>query len=168
MYTETSIVMRGDPKCIFALGAEIEAWPRILPHYRGVTLSERAVLPDGLVHKVAVMRAWRQFGPVKVPVVWKTIQDVDTARELLHFIHIGGFTKGMDVYWRLTPEGEATRVTITHDFILRWPLVGEFVAHWIVGQLFVDAIAQRTLRTIKRMVESEAVMREERTGVTGA
>ena len=60
-------------------------------------------------------------------------------------MHIGGFTKGMDVSWLLTPEGDATRVTITHDFTLTWPLIGEFVAHRIVGQFFVDAIARRTL-----------------------
>jgi len=41
MYTETSVVMRGPRERIFALGAGIEDWPRILPHYRAVTLSER-------------------------------------------------------------------------------------------------------------------------------
>jgi len=162
MYTETTLVMRGDPKRIFALGAAIEDWPRILPHYRAVILSGRTEAPDGSLHKVATMRASRQFGPLKMPVGWKTTQDVNAETGLLRFVHIGGFTKGMDVYWRFTPEGDATRVTITHDFTLHWPLVGEFVAHRIVGQLFVDAIARRTLGTIKGMVESEAAMRTER------
>ncbi len=153
MYTETSVVMRGERARIFALGAGIEEWPRILPHYRRVTLTERTVQPDGTVHTVAVMKAWRVFPVGKIPVGWKTIQDSSADTGLLHFVHIGGFTKGMDVYWLLTPEGDATRVTITHDFTLRWPLIGEFVAHRIVGQFFVDAIARRTLGCIKAMVE---------------
>jgi ribosome-associated toxin RatA of RatAB toxin-antitoxin module len=154
VYTETSVVMHGPREHIFALGAAIEEWPRILPHYRAVTLTERTVRPDGTTHKVATMKAWRPLRFGKIPVGWKTSQESNPQTELLHFLHIGGFTKGMDVYWLLAAEGDATRVTITHDFTLGWPLVGEFVAHRIVGQFFVDAIARRTLNCIKAMVEA--------------
>lgn len=147
------MLMRGERGRIFALGSEIEEWPRILPHYRTVTLTERTTQPDGTTHKVAVMKAFRPLPIGKIPVSWKTILDSDPKTELLHFVHIGGFTKGMDVHWRLTGEGDATRVTITHDFTLRWPLIGDFVAHRIVGQFFVDGIARRTLGCIKAMVE---------------
>jgi hypothetical protein len=153
MYTETSVVMNGPRKPIFMLGAAIEDWPIILPHYRSVVLSERTKQPDGTIHNVATMKAWRLLPLGKIPVGWKTILDSNAETGLLHFVHIGGFTKGMDVYWRLAPEGDATRVTITHDFTLRWPLVGEFVARRIVGQFFVDAIARRTLNRIKAIVE---------------
>ena len=156
MYTETSVVMQGPRERIFALGAAIEDWPLILPHYRSVLLTERTVQPDGTMHKVGTMKAWRRMPFGKIPVGWKTIQESNAATGLLHFVHIGGFTKGMDVYWHVQPEGDATRVTITHDFTLRWPLIGGFVAHWIVGKFFVDAIARRTLLRIKRMVEREA------------
>lgn len=155
MYTETSVVMQGPRERIFALGAAIEDWPIILPHYRSVTLTERAEQPDGTIHKVATMKAWRPLPFGKIPVGWKTIQESNPKTGLLHFLHIGGFTKGMDVYWLLKPEGDATRVTITHDFTLRWPLIGAFVAHRIVGRFFVDAIARRTLNRIKAMVEGE-------------
>jgi ribosome-associated toxin RatA of RatAB toxin-antitoxin module len=155
MYTETSVVMHGPRERIFALGAAIEDWPIILPHYRAVTLTERTKQPDGTVHKVATMKAWRLLPFGKIPVGWKTIQDSNPRTGLLHFVHIGGFTKGMDVYWLMRPEGVATRVTITHDFTLRWPLIGGFVAHRIVGQFFVDAIARRTLNHIRAMVEGE-------------
>ncbi|MGI8688382.1 MAG: SRPBCC family protein [Thermomicrobiales bacterium] len=154
MYTETSVVMHGPRERIFALGAAIEDWPLILPHYRSVMLTERTVRLDGTTYKVATMKAWRLLPFGKIPVGWRTIQESNPATGLLHFLHIGGFTKGMDVYWRLKPEGDATRVTITHDFTLKWPLVGEFVAHRIVGQFFVDAIARRTLNSIKMMVEA--------------
>jgi hypothetical protein len=155
MYTETSVVMNGPRKHIFALGAAIEDWPIILPHYRSVVLTERTEQPDGTIHNVATMKAWRLLPFGKIPVGWRTILDSNAETGLLHFVHIGGFTKGMDVFWLLTPEGDATRVTITHDFTLRWPLIGEFVAHRIVGQFFVDAIAHRTLSRIKTMVEGE-------------
>ncbi|MHB8645302.1 MAG: type II toxin-antitoxin system RatA family toxin [Thermomicrobiales bacterium] len=153
MYTETSVVMHGPRERIFALGAAIEDWPLILPHYRAVLLTERTVRPDGTTHKVATMKAWRLLPFGKIPVGWKTIQESNVATGLLHFVHIGGFTKGMDVSWLLTPEEDATRVTITHDFTLKWPLIGGFIAHRIVGQFFVDAIARRTLHCIKARVE---------------
>jgi len=156
VYTETSVVMHGPREQIFALGAAIEDWPIILPHYRSVMLTERTVQPDGTIQKIATMKAWRLLPFGKIPVGWKTIQESNTATGLLHFLHIGGFTKGMDVYWLLKPEGDATRVTITHDFPLRWPLIGELVAHRIVGKFFVDAIARRTLHCIKAMVEATA------------
>ncbi len=156
MYTETSIVMHGPRKRIFALGAAIEDWPIILPHYRSVVLTERTEQPGGTIRTVATMKAWRMLPFGKIPVGWRTILDSNAETSLLHFVHIGGFTKGMDVHWLLTPQGDATRVTITHDFTLRWPVVGAFVAHRIVGQFFVDAIARRTLNRIKALVEGEA------------
>ena len=159
MYTETSVVMEGSPERIFALGAAIEDWPIILPHYRSVRLTERTVRPDGTTHKVATMKAWRLLPFGKIPVGWRTILDSNAPTGLLHFVHIGGFTKGMDVYWLLKPEGDATRVTITHDFTLKWPLVGAFVAHRIVGHFFVDAIARRTLNCIKALLEGNLTPR---------
>lgn len=153
MHTETSIVIGGSRSDIFALAATIEDWPRILPHYRAVMLEERAEQADGTIHNVAVMKAWRPLPIGKIPVGWKTILDSNAETELLHFVHIGGFTRGMDVYWRLTAEGNATRVTISHDFTLTWPVIGNLVAHRIVGQFFVDGIARRTLAQIKTMVE---------------
>lgn len=155
MYTETSVIINGPQAHIFALGTAIEDWPIILPHYRSVVLHEKTAQPDGTVHRVATMKAWRLLHIGRIPVGWKTTQESNPETNLLHFVHIGGFTKGMDVYWRLTPEGDATRVTITHDFTLRWPIIGELVAHRIVGQFFVDAIARRTLNRIKEIVEAE-------------
>jgi len=155
MYTETSVVMEGSPERIFALGTAIEDWPLILPHYRSVLMTERTMRPDGTTHKVATMKAWRPLPFGRIPVGWKTTLDSNASTGLLHFVHIGGFTKGMDVYWLLKPVGDATRVTITHDFALRWPLIGGFVAHRIVGRFFVDAIARRTLHCIKEMVEGK-------------
>ncbi len=156
MYTETSVVMHGSREQIFALGAAIEDWPLILSHYRSVVLTERTIQPDGTIHKIATMKAWRLLPLGKLPVSWKTIQESNAVNGRLHFLHIGGFTKGMDVYWLLKPEGDATRVTITHDFTLKWPLIGNFIAHRIVGPFFVDAIARRTLRCIKAIVEEKA------------
>ena len=51
-----------------------------------------------------------------------------------------------------TPEG--VRVEITHDLDLRWPLIGGFVAKYIVGLFFIHHIATKTLAGLKRKVES--------------
>jgi hypothetical protein len=153
------MLMRGPREYIFALGAAIEDWPLILPHYRSVLLTQRTVRPDGTTHTVATMKAWRLLPFGKIPVGWKTTLESNVATGLLHFVHIGGFTKGMDVHWLLTSESDATRVTITHEFTLKWPLIGSFIARRIVGHFFVDAIARRTLTCIQAMVEENRTPR---------
>jgi hypothetical protein len=62
----------------------------------------------------------------------------------------------MEVEWRLDPaaDGEVV-VTIVHELTLRWPLIGGAVARWIVGPLFVEPIAARTLAQIKALAEHE-------------
>ncbi len=158
MFTETTITMYGDRDAIFRLGSEIERWPAILPHYRAVTLYEYATMEDRTVRKTATMQASRFLPVGTIPVAWKTILEIDDRTQTLHFVHIGGFTKGMDVYWHLTPDGTGTKVTITHDWQLRWPLIGGWVTGFVCHQ-FVDAIARRTLRCIKTMVEITVPMK---------
>ena len=73
------------------------------------------------------------------------------------FKHIGGITRGMDVEWRLEPEGDSTRVTISHELSYPVPLLGPLFARFVVGDLFVRNIAGKTLACIKQIVEAEAL-----------
>jgi hypothetical protein len=45
-------------------------------------------------------------------------------------------------------------VRIEHALELRWPLIGRFAAERVIGPQFIDAIAGRTLRTIKGLAEA--------------
>jgi ribosome-associated toxin RatA of RatAB toxin-antitoxin module len=146
MRTENTVEMRGELDHIVALAADTERWPEILPHYRWVTLLE-----GGGDHKTVEMAAKRDFIPVK----WRALQTVERDGEtpVIRFHHIGGVTKGMDVAWLFKVKDGAVDVTIDHDFTPPWPIVGNLVSNYIIGPQFIEAIAGKTLATIKAIVE---------------
>jgi hypothetical protein len=47
------------------------------------------------------------------------------------------------------------RVSITHELRLEVPVVRSRVGQWVVGELFVKAVAGRTLACLKQRVEGE-------------
>jgi hypothetical protein len=147
MRTANTVLMRGEIDHIVDLAVATERWPEILPHYRWVT-----VLEGGGDHKAVEMAARRGRFPVK----WRARQDVerDGPTPVIRFHHIGGVTKGMDVAWTFAPGPDGVAVTIDHDFAPPWPVVGDLVADRIIGPHFVEAIAGRTLATIKGIVEN--------------
>ena len=147
METTNEITIRAPAEAVFALAAETERWPQILPHYRWV----RRVRGDEQ-HKIVEMAAWRDIYPVR----W-TAEQRNLPEELrITFKHVRGISRGMDVEWRLTRTPDGTHVRIWHSFHSSLPLVGEFFAHRIVGQLFVGNIAGKTLKRIKHLAERNA------------
>ncbi len=129
---------------IFSLAAEVERWPEILPHYRYV---RRLPADDGT--RLFAMGARRGL----VPVAWAATQRPLPAVRRIEFHHTGGVTRGMEVAWRFEPANEGWDVSIEHELDLRWPLIGRFAAERVIGPHFIDAIAGRTLRTIKGLAE---------------
>jgi hypothetical protein len=146
MRTANTVEMAADLDRIVALASDTERWPVILPHYRWVTL-----LDGGGDHKTVEMAARRG----RIPVKWRAVQDVERngGSPVIRFRHIGGVTKGMEVAWTFAENDGTVAVTIDHDFSPPWPLIGDVVADHIIGPHFVEAIAGRTLRTIKAIVE---------------
>jgi uncharacterized membrane protein len=146
MQTANTVTMTAGLDRIVALAADIERWPVILPHYRWVTL-----LDGGGDRKTVEMAARRG----RIPVKWRAVQEIDRSgpTPVIRFHHIGGVTKGMDVAWTFAPKGTSVTVRINHRFAPPWPLVGSLVADRIVGPHFVEAIAGKTLATIKAIVE---------------
>lgn len=130
---------------IFDLAAEIERWPEILPHYRYV---RRLPAGEGVRH--FAMGARR--GPI--PVRWAAIQRPRPETRRIEFTHTAGVTRGMEVAWHFEPAGDGWDVSIEHALELRWPVIGGFAAERVIGPQFIDAIARRTLRTIKGLAEA--------------
>jgi hypothetical protein len=94
-------------------------------------------------------------GPI--PVRWQA--DVRPLPDgvTVEFTHTGGVTSGMEVAWRLVERGDGvTDVAIEHELDLGWPLIGGFAAERIIGPLFIEAIARRTLRRMKVIAETAA------------
>ena len=55
------------------------------------------------------MAAWRPFGVVNYPTWWVSEMRVDRATPAVHYRHVRGITTGMDVVWRIEPQGDEHR-----------------------------------------------------------
>lgn len=136
----------------FRVGADVERWPEILPHYRWVRFETKQAFAQGIVE----MAAWRPFGPVKYPTWWKSEMWHDTDAPAVYYKHVGGITRGMDVRWEFVSEGTGTRVRIVHEWDgPRWPLISKVAADVVIGPIFISAIAQRTLTGVAAEAERQ-------------
>ena len=152
MRTVDALRMHAPASRVFEAATAVERWPDILSHYRWVTRHA----PEGDA-EVVEMAAWRPFGALKYPTWWKSYMWVDEAELRVRYRHVQGITRGMDVEWRLEPDGDATEVSIVHEWSgPAWPLIRRPAADWVIGPVFVSAIAARTLAGICRHVESDA------------
>lgn len=138
----------------FEVAADVERWPEILPHYRWVRFLRREGFAEGRVE----MAAWRLFGPVGWPTWWMSEMTHDRAARTVHYTHVKGITRGMDVVWEVVAlPGDRAHLRIVHEWGgPAWPLIGGFAARAVIGPHFVSAIAQRTLAGIAREAEARA------------
>lgn len=150
--TENTIDIHAPADLVYELAAHVENWPRILAHYRYVTLGDRGVGPD-LQARVAMSA--RRSG---IPVRWAATQALHPAVRRITYRHVEGFTKGMDVEWRIEEcDGGITRATIVHTLTSSSAWLRSSMAEYVIGHIFVEHIACETLRGIKRQAESLAM-----------
>lgn len=148
MRTVDRITIRAAPERVFAVAADVERWPDFLPHYRWVRMLERS---DHV--SLVEMAAWRPFGPLRYPTWWVSEMWLEPGRAV-HYRHVRGITRGMEVAWRLTPRDDRVDVEIVHQWRgPAWPLIGKLAAEWVIGPVFIHAIASRTLAGVKRRAE---------------
>jgi ribosome-associated toxin RatA of RatAB toxin-antitoxin module len=151
MRTVDAIRMHAPIDRVFALASNVERWPEWLSHYRWVRFLDRR--PGG---GVVEMSANRPFGVLDWPTWWTSEIWIEPARHAVRYRHIRGITTGMEVEWSLRPDGDATDVTIVHEWSgPRWPLIRRPAAEWVIGPLFVHGIASRTLAGLKQAVEAD-------------
>ena len=131
---------------IFETAADLELWPKILPHYRYIRYLERS--PN---RNVVVMAARRSGLPIK----WTSEQIIDREKTEVRFHHLKAFSKGMDVVWTFTDHSEGVLVEIVHDLHFRIPLLAP-IAEPIIGDFFTHNVANKTLRCMKDYVEAKA------------
>ena len=110
MHKANSIIMHAPRMLIFETAANLELWPKILPHYRYIRYLER-----GPVHNVVVMAAKRSG----IPIVWTSEQIIDRENVEVRFHHLKAFTKGMRVVWTFRETDGGVIVEIMHDLAFR-------------------------------------------------
>jgi ribosome-associated toxin RatA of RatAB toxin-antitoxin module len=146
MQKTNSILMHAAKMSIFETAANLELWPKILPHYRYIRYLER-----GSNRNVVVMAA-RRSG---IPISWMSEQIIDRQKFEVHFHHLKAFTKGMHVVWTFEETPDGIRVKITHDLQFRMKVLAP-LADKIIGDFFIHNIANKTLRCMKAYVEARA------------
>ena len=144
MHKTNSIVMHAPKAAIFETAADLELWPKILPHYRYIQFLER-----GHDRNIVVMAA-RRSG---IPISWTSEQTIDRERLEIRFLHLKAWTKGMQVVWTFYDAPDGVHVTISHDLRFRIPALSP-IADPIIGDFFTHSIASKTLQCMKDYVEA--------------
>ena len=144
MQTGNSIIIQAPRDAIFETAADLEQWPRILPHYRYIRYLDRR--PDRNIVEMAAVRSG-------IPVSWTSEQVIDREKTQVRFLHLKAFTRGMRVVWtfRETPAG--VLVEIMHALRFRIPMLAP-IAEPIIGDFFIHHIANQTLRAMKAHLET--------------
>ncbi|MGH7715799.1 MAG: SRPBCC family protein, partial [Vulcanimicrobiaceae bacterium] len=99
--------------------------------------------------RVVEMAAWRGW----IPLRWVAEQKNDPARPHIAFVHLQGWTRGMEVEWRFLPIPGGTRVEIEHRLRFRAPFAADWLGRHVVSDFFIDFVAQRTLAGMKLLAE---------------
>jgi len=146
MHKTNSIVMRAPKRSIFETAANLELWPRILPHYRYIRYLERS--PN---RNVVIMAAIRSG----IPISWTSEQVIDREELKVRFHHLKAFTKGMQVVWSFRDTPQGVEVEISHDLRFRIPALAP-IFDPLIGDFFIGHIANKTLRCMKAYVEGQA------------
>jgi ribosome-associated toxin RatA of RatAB toxin-antitoxin module len=144
MQKTNSIIMCAPKTTIFETAANLELWPRILPHYRYIRYLQRS--PD---RNIVVMAATRSG----IPISWTSEQIIDRDRVEVRFHHLKAFTKGMRVVWTFQEVPAGVLVQIKHDLAFRVKILAP-IADRIIGDFFIHHIANRTLHCMKSFVET--------------
>ena len=144
MNTSSSIVIRAPKQLIFDVTSDLSRWPELLPHYRTITYLQRG--SDRHIVKMAASRDG-------IPISWVSEQIIDRERLEIRFRHLRAFTKGMAVVWTFDEQPGGTLVRIVHDLKFRAPALS-WLAEPIIGEFFIDNIANKTLRAFKAHLES--------------
>lgn len=148
MHIVHTIAISSTPDVVYRLATDVEHWPLILPHYRYVRVLER----QGLDECIVDMGAKRG----QIPVWWRSKMWCYPDEHRIGFKHIAGATRGMDVEWAITSISGVTRIRLTHDIELPWPVLGPLAA-WVMCDVFVSYIANQTLPCIASAAEARAI-----------
>jgi ribosome-associated toxin RatA of RatAB toxin-antitoxin module len=149
MHKANSIIINAPKSDIFETAANLELWPKILPHYRYIRYLAR-----GPERNLVVMAAVRSG----IPISWTSEQIIDRDKVEIRFHHLKAWTKGMRVVWSFKETPAGVLVEIVHDLKFRNRVLAPVVEP-IIGKLFIHPVASKTLRCMKAHLEQSAALR---------
>jgi len=144
------IRIRADPEQVFRAAAEVLEWPRLLPHYSSVQVVEGRISDPVCT---VDMEAHRNGFPCR----WRAVRTLHEEEGRIHYRHTKStWTGGMEVWWTVDPlDAGIVEARITHEMPRRSPLM-EWFRQRVVGGLFVENIADKTLEGLKRHLERDS------------
>jgi len=148
-----SIWVQAPPRELFELVSDLGRWEERLPHYRYVRILDQ---------RNGVTRAAMSARRGRIPVFWEAVQTLDPAAPTIHFHHVRGITRGMDVVWSFVPERGGTRARVDHRLDLRVPVVGAWVAERVIAREFIEPIVAKTLVSFRDIAEGRVARAGER------
>jgi ribosome-associated toxin RatA of RatAB toxin-antitoxin module len=140
---ENSMLIKAPLDKIFEATSNLLLWPKVLPHYRWIRVLQAG--DEGLIVQMAARRGW-------LPIQWTSRFQIDPAVPELRFVHLKAFTRGMKVRWSYTPTPDGVLVKISHE-LERASVFGRWFAHRVLGDLFIEPVATRTLFHFKQHLE---------------
>jgi len=90
-----------------------------------------------------------------IPIAWTSEQIIDRDALEVRFVHLKAFTKGMEVVWTFKDTPDGVLVEILHDLKFRVPPLAP-IADKIIGEFFIQNIANKTLQRMKEYLEHES------------
>ena len=147
MMTSNRIRIGAEIDDVYRAAAEVLEWPRLLSHYRWVRMVEGEASDLRCVVEMAASRDG-------FPCSWQARMEKHPEEHRIHYRHTRStWTRGMDVWWILRLEDDGTvEATITHE-MPQSNLVTEWFRRNVVGRLFVENIADKTLMGLKLHLE---------------
>jgi ribosome-associated toxin RatA of RatAB toxin-antitoxin module len=145
MQTSNSILIQAPREAIFETAADLEHWPRILPHYRYIRFLSRR--PDRSIVEMAALRSG-------IPISWTSEFVVDREKMELRFLHLKAFTRGMRVIWSFRETTAGVLVENNHALRFRVPSLVP-IAEPVIGNFFIHHVANKTLSAMKRHLEKQ-------------
>jgi uncharacterized membrane protein len=153
MWTENWVTIQAPVKTVFALGADVERWPLMLPHYRYVRVLGGAGGRDTIPPLRTVEMSARRG---VIPVRWTSTQALHPDVGRIIYRHVAGITRGMDVVWQIERDTEGTQVRIMHELAVPGGVLRLPTGTWIAAHVFISHIADLTLAGIKHLAEDQA------------
>ncbi len=147
MRTTNQIRIHADMEEVYRAALDILEWPKILSHYSLVRVVDGDLSSDHCLVKMVASRNG-------FPCSWQAERFLDPKNYRIRYRHTRStWTQGMDVWWLLrTTEDGSVEATITHE-MLRSNFVTEWFRRQVVGRLFIENIANKTLSGLKQHLE---------------
>jgi ribosome-associated toxin RatA of RatAB toxin-antitoxin module len=144
MHSELSILIHAPFEKIFPVASDLERWPDFLPHYIRNEYREKSDLGG-----VIFMSCKRPPFTLR----WISRYEADSAARQMRFEHLWPQTKGMKVVWHFEDRPDGTFIRLTHDFTHPWPVIGPFLAEYVINRFMICHVARQTLGCVKARVE---------------